>query len=228
MCLTLAAVATRPRPAGPLGAPARAVPGPGTRSLAVQLRVKRSELMALELESVALRLFAQRGFGDVTVEEIAAEAQISARTFYRYFPAKEDLLQVRIDHRSAALRAALAARPPGEPAFVALRGALEHQVGEEDLDLLRRWIEVVAATPGVLRGVVGGIQLKTHVVMAEFFGRRRGEPADALVPTMLAAAAGGILQAAHTHWFFHGGDLAATISASLEALDRGVAADQKR
>ena len=71
--------------------------------------------MFSELEAVALRLFEERGFNEVTIEEIAAEAHISTRTFYRYFPAKEDVLQLRIDRRAEALRAALAARPGDEP-----------------------------------------------------------------------------------------------------------------
>jgi AcrR family transcriptional regulator len=72
-------------------------------------------MMVQTLESVALRLFEQRGFGVVTVEEIAVEAKISPRTFYRYFPTKEDVLQVGIDRRSEALRSALSARPDDEP-----------------------------------------------------------------------------------------------------------------
>ena len=88
------------------------VKGPAAESLALQLRMKRSELMVQELEAVALRLFDLRGFKDVTVDEIVAEAHISARTFYRYFPNKEDVLQVHIDRRSRNLRAALV-RPAG-------------------------------------------------------------------------------------------------------------------
>ena len=83
-------------------------------SLALQLRKKRSELMIQELEAVALRLVDQRGFKDVTVDEIVSEVHISARTFYRYFPNKEDVLQVQIDRRSRNLRAALSARPASE------------------------------------------------------------------------------------------------------------------
>ena len=92
----------------------------------------------------------------------------------------------------------------------------------EDTELLGRWIAVVSATPSLLRSVVGGIHLKSHQMMAEFFGSRLGQPSDALTPRVLAASAGGVIQAAHTHWFLNGGDLATTISESLEVLERGI------
>src|SRR6266567_7270468 len=60
-------------------------------SLVLKRRQKRSELMISELEAVALAMFHERGFSAVNVEEIAAEAQISTRTFYRYFATKEDV-----------------------------------------------------------------------------------------------------------------------------------------
>jgi len=183
--------------------------------------------MVLELEDAALRLFEQRGFGEVTVDDIASEAKISARTFYRYFPAKEDVLQLRIEKRSEALRAALAARPDNEPLLQSLRLAYEEELSAEDMAVLRRWVVVVAATPGVLRSVVGGIQLKSHRVMAEFFSSRLDLPADALVPTVLAAATGGVIQAAHTSWFLHGGDLTTKISESLEVLEKGIGTDPR-
>ncbi len=199
---------------------------PATPSLARQLRVKRSEMMLVELEAVALRLFEQRGF-DITVEEIAAEAHISVRTFYRYFPAKDDVLQVRIERRSAALRDTLAARPEHEPPLQSLRVALEEVVAAEDPELLRRWTSVIAATPHVLRGVLGGIQLKSQQVIAEFLAGRLGLASDALVPTMLAAAVGGVIQAAQTQWFLRGGDLTAAISDGLAVLERGIGTDPK-
>ena len=196
-------------------------------SLAAQLRVKRSEMMISELEAVALELFEARGFDAVTVDEIASQAHISARTFYRYFPAKEDVLQVKIERRSEALRSALSARPADEPPLQSLRLALEEVVSTEDAANLRRWTAVVAATPGVLRAVLGGIQLKSSRVIAEFFGSRLDLPSDALVPTMLAAAAGGVIQAAQTQWFVHGGDLATKLSEGLEVLERGIDPDPR-
>jgi TetR/AcrR family transcriptional regulator, regulator of mycofactocin system len=195
--------------------------------LASRLRATRSEMMSSELERVALRLFDERGFGNVTVEDIASEAQISVRTFYRYFPSKEDVLQLQIRRRSDALRVALSARPLDEPPLQSLRIAYTEQVSGEDAELVRRWIAVIAATPSVVKGVLGGIQLIGHRMLAEFFGSRLDLPADALVPTMLAAAVGGVIQAAQTQWFFQGGDLARTISESLGVLEGGIGTDPK-
>src|SRR5262245_18495021 len=125
------------------------------------MRAKRSEMMPSELEAVALRLFEERGFAEVTVRDIASDAHISARTFYRYFPTKEDVLQLQIDRRSDALRTALAARPVDEVPLHSLRVPLEQVATAEVKALLRRWITVIQATPSVVKGVLGGIQLKS-------------------------------------------------------------------
>jgi len=184
-------------------------------------------MMISEVAGVALRLFEERGFDAVNVDEVASAAHISVRTFYRYFPAKEDVLQVNIDRRAAALRVALAARPTDEAPLHSLRVALAEVVSAEDPVLRRRWTAVVAATPSVLPGVLGGIQLKSLRTIAEFLGSRLGLPTESLVPTMLAAAVGGVIQAAHTQWFLHGGDLGTTISEGLEVLERGIGSDPR-
>lgn len=184
-------------------------------------------MMISELEAVALRLFQERGFDDVTIEEIATAAQISVRTFYRYFPAKEDVLQVRIERRTAALRSALSGRPPDEAPLHSLRLALRDVMSAEDTALLECWIQVVQDTPSVLKGVVGGIQLKRQRMITEFFASRLGLPIEDLIPTMLAAAAEGVMQAAQTQWFFRGGDedLATAMSEALAVLERAMASD---
>jgi len=154
-----------------------------------------------------------------------AELMITALTFYRYFPAKEDVFQVRIDRRSERLSVVLAARPLDEPPLHSLRVALEEVVSEEDPELVRLWTGVIAATPAVIKGVLGGIQLKGHRVTAEFLATRLGVAADALVPVMLAAAVGGVIQAAQTQWFFQGGELAGRIAEGLAVLERGIGPD---
>ena len=90
----------------------------------------------------------------------------------------------------------------------------------EDPELTRRWTDVIATTPSVVKAVLGGIQMKTARVIAEFFGTRLELPSDALEPTMLAAAAVGVIQAAQTQWYVNGGDLATRISEGIEVLER--------
>jgi AcrR family transcriptional regulator len=198
-----------------------------TQPLAQQLNEKRSELMSGELEAVALRLFADRGFSAVTVQDIASEAKISVRTFYRYFPAKEDVLQVRITRKADALRAALSATSPDDTPLHAVRVALIEVTAADDLEQQRRWSTVIQATPSVLPGVLGGIMLKINRVIAEYFGARLGLPSEALVPTVLAAAVGAVVETANTQWFFLGGDLKAMISDSLAVLEGGIGTDPR-
>ena len=194
-------------------------------SLAARLNTTRTEQMITEVEAVALRLFAEQGFDRVTVDDIAEAVGISARTFYRYFATKDAVLQVQIDRRSDALRAELDARPVHEAPLESLRAALHVTVSNEDMELLRRWNDVVRATPSVLRSVLGGLQLKRNGVIAEFVAARLGEPNPSLVPTTLAAAVGGVIQAAQTRWLLDGGDLAAAISEGLDVLERGIGWD---
>lgn len=175
--------------------------------------------MVLEIESVALKLFESRGFAVVTVEEIAAEAGISPRTFYRHFATKEDIVQVRIDQRAKSLRSALEERPPDESPIRALREALVGVVAAEDAGQRRRWMILVESSPALVRGALGGIHLKVNAVMGEFFSLRLGRPEDDLVPTMLAAAAGGVLLAANTRWLLEGGRLEDRIAEALEVFE---------
>jgi TetR/AcrR family transcriptional regulator, regulator of mycofactocin system len=193
-----------------------------TETLAVELRARRSQLMTTELEAVALELFAERGFDEVTVEEIASTARISVRTFYRYFTAKEAVFQVQLDRRCEALRVALAARPDDEAPLRSMRLALDAVVSAEDPDLLRRWISVISTTPHLVQSVLGGIQLKTQPLMAAFFAERLGTEPDSYEPIVLAAAVGGVIQAAQTRWFLQAGDIVALIDEGLEVLERGI------
>ena len=59
-----------------------------------------------ELELIALRLFTQQGFDNTTIEQIAAEAGVSKRTFFRYFSSKSSVLWSEFDHEVDVIRAA--------------------------------------------------------------------------------------------------------------------------
>lgn len=69
------------------------------------LRERKRQRMYQDVSEVAIRLFLEKGFDAVSVAEVAAAAEISKPTLFRYFPAKEDLVLHRIaDHEGDAAR----------------------------------------------------------------------------------------------------------------------------
>lgn len=77
------------------------------------------------LAQAALRLFAERGYDEVTVAEIAAAAGVSTRTFFSYYPSKADVLFTDAGQRLAAIGGLLAEQATaGAPPIAALRAAL--------------------------------------------------------------------------------------------------------
>jgi AcrR family transcriptional regulator len=86
------------------------------------LRERKKARTRAELQRHALRLFRDRGYTATTVDDIAAAAEVSRSTFFRYFPSKEDV--VLFDDVDPLTDAAFAAQPAGTPLLVALRMAL--------------------------------------------------------------------------------------------------------
>src|ERR1700712_2455731 len=79
---------------------------------------------ARELELVALRLFAEKGFDDTTVDEIAAGAGVSRRTFFRYFDTKANVLWSEFDSEVDVIRGLLADTSADLPVMQAVRQAV--------------------------------------------------------------------------------------------------------
>ncbi|MFH9179701.1 TetR family transcriptional regulator [Streptomyces albogriseolus] len=71
----------------------------------IGLRERKRRRMYRTVSDIAVRMFLERGFDAVSVAEVAAAAEISKPTLFRYFPAKEDLVLYRIaDHEEEPAR----------------------------------------------------------------------------------------------------------------------------
>ncbi|MFI9384739.1 TetR family transcriptional regulator [Kutzneria sp. NPDC052558] len=87
------------------------------------LRARARLAMRTEIAETAFALFIERGFEQTTVDEIAEAAGLSRRSFFRYFPSKEDTVFGLLNDLGEELAAAVAARPAAEPPWTALRAA---------------------------------------------------------------------------------------------------------
>lgn len=117
------------------------------------LREISRDAVRTRIKEVALDLFAEREFDQVTVEQIAAAAGMSARTFHRYFPAKEDVVIGDPAHGGEFVRAKLADRPVDEPVWDSLHLSFEafltrspQTAAEEDRAKLSMRVLVSAAS----------------------------------------------------------------------------------
>jgi AcrR family transcriptional regulator len=88
---------------------------------ALGLRERKKARTREALQETALDLFGRQGFDHTTIEEIAEACEVSPRTFFRYFPTKEDVLFADSSTRREVLLSGISARPEHESAFVALR-----------------------------------------------------------------------------------------------------------
>jgi AcrR family transcriptional regulator len=86
------------------------------------LRERKKARTRASLREHALRLFREQGYHATTVEQIAAAAEVSPSTFFRYFPTKEDL--VLQDDMDGRVLEAFARQPPELPPLAAIRAAM--------------------------------------------------------------------------------------------------------
>jgi AcrR family transcriptional regulator len=91
------------------------------------LRERKKQQTRQALTEAALRLFAENGYDKTTVADIAAAADVSTRTFFSYFRAKEDVLFAGADQRMAAIADAFdAVQAESTSPMDALRRLVEH------------------------------------------------------------------------------------------------------
>jgi AcrR family transcriptional regulator len=160
------------------------------------------------IERAALGLFAERGFDAVTTEQIAAAAGVSVRTFFRHFPeGKEGVVLVETRRGADFFKQALEARPPHEPALVALRAAAlasvevfedplppDESYGLDQAMLLYR--QIVDRHPVLLARMMGERMLLMEPLVGLVALRMSLDPDVDIRPRLLVHAAQAALTAA--------------------------------
>ena len=170
------------------------------------LRERKKAATRLALHEAALRLVAQHGLDGVSVDDIAARADVSPRTFFNYFATKDDAV-LGLDPAELRRTAdALAARPADEPAVEAMRAVQREQAVEmaRETELWPLRLQVIEANPGLVGRLV------THFgeadrALASAVAERTGTDVDAdTLPTLLALTAGAVLRTALHRWLTGG------------------------
>lgn len=109
---------------------------------------KRRETRA-RIADTALALFKKRGFSAVTVDEIAEAADVSKRTFFDYFPAKEDVVIAWQDRFMDPLAEAIATAPKGETPVAAVERAMIDVLAQTATEESFALTELIRATPAL-------------------------------------------------------------------------------
>jgi TetR/AcrR family transcriptional regulator, regulator of mycofactocin system len=154
-----------------------------------------------ELEQVAFELFGRQGFDGTTVDDIAFAAGIGRRTFFRYFPSKNDVPWGNFDAELERMRVRLKQCPADIPLMDAIRVAIVdfNRIAPEQVPLHRRRMELILRTPALQAHSTLRYAAWRRVI-AEFVGERLGQPPDALAPRTIAYVALGAAVAAYEQW----------------------------
>jgi len=196
------------------------------------LRARKKLRTRQTIERVALDLFEQQGFSATTIDEIAAAADIAPRTFFHYFPAKEDVVIADYTNRLEQIVVALRSGPNGRPPWDALREAFSSAAVNyetERADLLRRF-RIIQASPSVA----------AHNLQAQ--ARWEDAVADAVVewldvddaedirPRLIAGAALAAMRASLRLWLNDNGAsrLPEHVAHAFDLLEDGLGAISRR
>jgi AcrR family transcriptional regulator len=192
----------------------------GSSELRLRKRIRTKQMVQKE----ALRLFADKGYEQTTVDDIAHAAAMSPRTFFRYFPTKEDVL-LWDEYDERPLRE-LWRTPPGEDPFAQLilqTRELLAEIYHKDPELLLARIKLSFSIPEVRARF-----LDQQVVLAgPYFAQIAdgvGVPRDDLKLTVTLAAVYSATLVAVARWQRHDGreDLLSLFDDAIAALAAGV------
>ncbi|MBO8187604.1 TetR/AcrR family transcriptional regulator [Streptomyces spirodelae] len=191
------------------------------------LRERKKLQTRQAVRRTAYRLFEEQGYDATPVDQIAAEAEVSPSTVFRYFPTKEDI--VLTDEYDPLLEKALRERPAGEPPVAALREALYTSITRiyraDAAETLQR-IRLIRDVPA-LRGRMSENSAETAWLLRRALAERTGRSPDDLELRIVTGAMLGALTEAMYAWVDTGmpgtlEDLRALVTRALGVLERGL------
>ncbi len=167
------------------------------------LRQKKRELVRGEISRAAWLLFAERGYERTTVSEIAREAGVSRRTFFRYFSSKDDVAVGTSDAFAEEFLAAFAARPEREPPLVAIRHALRalvesHLAAPQEMDAIIRLLRESRSLRRAMLERHARMEERLAVLVA---ARTRTDLTRNPTPALIAFMARALMDTAFNVWF---------------------------
>jgi AcrR family transcriptional regulator len=178
------------------------------------LRERKKLATRRGIRRVALELIAERGFSHVTVEDIAAAADVSPRTFFNYFPSKEAVVFGADPGRAEEVRARLVHDLPGHSALEVLRVVLTDRARQLAAELAElggdpaRWAAQMKAAHAdpQLRAAQASHMAQVESSFASALAERLGtDPDRDPYPMLLASAATAVLRATMSFWASAGG-----------------------
>lgn len=206
--------------------------GEGAATSCPSLRERKKSATRAALRRSAVALVAQRGLAAVTIEEIAAGADVSTRTFFNYFASKEDAVTGADPALVEEMVVALAARPADERPAEAMRAALLGVMASVEADHrdLLDGLRVVRSDPHLLAHHASK-WAETERRLVEALALRRGTDAAtdryaALVVAVTLAAS----RVATLSWCDQEGraSLAAELAFHFDVLGNGLAEPERR
>jgi AcrR family transcriptional regulator len=164
------------------------------------LRERKKARTRAAIREHALRLFREQTYQRTTVEQIAAAAEVSPSTFFRYFPSKEDV--VLQDDMDTRMIEALERQPAGLSPLRAVRAAIRDAFAsytEADLDVIRETTALTVTVPEIRARAMDEFA-RTIGILAEALAKRSGRPADDLAVRTTAGAFVGVMMSLTMPW----------------------------
>ena len=170
------------------------------------LRERKKARTREAIMDAALDLFEAKGYDATTVEDIAAAADVSPRTFFRYFESKLDLIMARSDTKHTELGPLLMARPAEEGLLGAMREVVRSELDAQLEDpRVQREFQVMLSTPS-LRHLAREHFYEEEAQMVGAIAARLGVPEDSLVAHVVTSMVASAMWATVNRWITEGGD----------------------